>query len=114
MKLCVAAINLRFFCRRYYNHNKSEVLDVVQNPDRHPDYVVDLRLVSKVEAGEKNGKSCVSMTFTTKLKKSGESVSRSLNLNFIEVYGASLITFALPFAGIAHGIQCCCGACWSS
>jgi hypothetical protein len=47
---------------------------VVQNPDRTPDHVVDLRQLQKVEAGEVNCRKCVSLYFTAKLQKSKEAV----------------------------------------
>ncbi len=48
---------------------------MVQNPDRLPDHVVDLRQLHKVEAGEVNGRKCVSLFFTAKLQKSKEAVT---------------------------------------
>ena len=59
---------------RYYHHDKPQALEVVQNPDRLPEHVVDLRLMHKVEAGEVNGRKCVSLFFTEKLQKSKETV----------------------------------------
>ncbi len=45
---------------------------MVQNPDFA--HVVDLRKVKKVEAGEVDGRKCVSLFFTEKLQKYNETV----------------------------------------
>ena len=74
LRCCTTHLPVFDFCCRYYHHDKLQALEVVHNPDRHAEHVVDLRQLQKVEAGEMKGRKCVSLFFTAKLEKSKEAV----------------------------------------
>ena len=114
-RACVPFHELTKTYHRIYDHDKIQALEVVLNPDREPEHVVDLRLLTKVEAAEKNGKKCVSLFFSAKLKNSGESVRFDYQLRSCSVLCSPSPLIAVPSsAGISLGIRRCCGSCWRS